>query len=368
MRVVLDLSIVPHALGGVGRYVLGLASELPGAGRSLGMAVDLLDVPAAHPGLPSPEAATVILPDPVYSRIRGLRRAAALLSLERNSRASRLSRLTGADVFHHSGVQASRPSGAVSVVTFFDDSALEHPEWHTEDTVRYARREAAMVAGGAAVLAISTWAAERAARHFGEEARIGVAPGAADPLFSPGEPDPDVLRRFDLLPGGYLLHVGNFVPRKNIPFLLESYARARDRGLRMPLVMAGLGGWKSPEVGGDGVRRLDGPSDADLLSLYRGASALLLPSILEGLGLPVLEALACGCAVVAANTAALPGTLGGHGLLLDPFDGRAWADAMVGLESGSLSGELRARAASAPRTTWADAAAAAAAFYMGLAG
>jgi alpha-1,3-rhamnosyl/mannosyltransferase len=273
----------------------------------------------------------------------------------------------GADVFHASGVQPETPRGCAVVITFYDPSAFLHPEWHTPDTVRYARAEARMVKRGAGILAISGWAAAQAAGLFGRGSRIGVAGGAADAMFRPGDPDRTVLSRLGLEPGGYLLHVGNFVPRKNIPFLVECHERAVSRGLAAPLVLAGAGGWKRPEIGGPSVRIVEAATDETLLALYRGAMALLLPSLHEGLGLPVLEALACGCGVVASDAAALPETLGGHGILLDPADGPAWTGAMLELEAG-MAAELGAMAAGAPRPSWTGVAASAMDFYRSLAG
>ncbi len=364
MKAVLDMTIVAHALGGVGRYTLGLARGLSRIASGMGVDMGFVDVPAARRGTLPPWPGALELGDPFYTRIRGLRRASGMFDLERLTRGARIGRLAGADLYHVSGVQPRYPRGRAAVLTFFDPSALEHPEWHTPDTVRYAREEAAMARRGAALLAISEWAAARARTIFGPGSLIGVAGGAADGLFTPGDPDPATLGSLGLEPGGYLLHVGNYVPRKNIPLLLEARALAAGRGARMPLVLAGAGGWREPDSRAPGVLALRAVPDATMVALYRGAAALLLPSLYEGLGLPALEAMACGTGVVASDATALPETLAGCGLLLPPDDAGAWADAIVALEDGGLAAELASRALGRPRPTWDSVAERACGLYL----
>ena len=366
MKAVLDMTIVAHALGGVGRYTLGLARGLSRVAGGMGVEIGFADVPAARRGTPPPWPGALELDDPFHSRIRGLARVSGMLEIL--TRGSRIGRLADADLYHVSGVQPRYPHGRAAVLTFFDPSAIEHPEWHTRDTVRYAGIEAGMARRGAALLAISEWAAARARGIFGPGCLIGVAGGAADGIFTPGEPDSAILRDLGLEPGGFLLHVGNYVPRKTIPLLLEARAQAAGRGARLPLVLAGAGGWKEPATGAPGILALRAVPDSTMVSLYRGARALLLPSVYEGLGLPVLEAMACGTGVVASDAAALPETLAGCGLLLPPDDSWAWADAMVALEESSLAEELAAKAVERPRPTWDDVAMNACGFYREVAG
>lgn len=368
MRVGFDLSVLRHSIGGVSRYVRGLCGALDGTARGAGVILLKVDVPAAHPGAPPVPEASIVLSPPWYCGVPLLRRAASITGLEERSRSARLAAEAGCDVYHHCGVQPFAPCGARSVVTVYDTSALEHPEWHTEQTVRYSGIEAELLRAGAGALAISKWAADRAAAVIGvPSGRIEVAPGAADEIFTPGEPDAAVLERLGLAERGFLLHVGNFVPRKNIPMLVEAFRQARLAGLALDLVMVGQGGWKRPGVAGSGVRVFENLSDGDLVALYRAAAALLAPSECEGLGLPVLEAMASGCGVVASDAAALPETVGRGGMLLPPGDAAAWSACMLQLGRGGLAGELRAMAREAPRRTWSAAASAACELYRRIA-
>lgn len=328
-----------------------------------------VDVPAAHPGVPGPASAELSLRNPFYLNLPFIRRVPIRGGWEQRSRGRRLGRLTRAGIYHHSGVQPVAPEGAISVVTVYDLSALEHPEWHTAETVEFARREERLILEGSHVAAISPWTAAQVSTRFGiDPACIGVMGGAADGRFTPGEPSPDILRRIGLVAGGYLLHVGNFVPRKNLPFLIDVYLGCRSRGLKLPLVLAGAGGWggvRVPEA--EGLLVLTDVDDEVLVELYRGAGAVLVPSVCEGLGLPVLEALACGTPVAASTAAALPGTLGSHGALLDPFDGDAWSAQLMAFEDRSRVEALAAMARSAPRTTWRDCASNLCDFYLRIA-
>jgi len=373
LKVMFDLSIVPHALGGVSRYLTSLWKALASTAPDHDIEILPVDVPAAHPGVPGALSKSVRLDDPFYLRIPYLRRAPIRLGWEQRSRPMRLSALqTGCDLYHHSGVQPFHPPGSLSVLTMYDLTAIEHPDWHTAETVCFAEREKAMLLSGSAAAAISGWTAERAVELLQLDPLV-VRPigGAADDLFTPGDPEPDIMAKHILAPGGYLLHVGNFVPRKNIPFLLKAYSAARKQsGFDLPLVLVGAGGWGGIDPqSSEGVTVLRGIDDSDLLQLYRGARALMFPSQCEGLGLPALEALACGTPVIASCAAALPETIGGNGVLIEPGDEDAWVGEMTGISGDGRYAELKdlALKASYRRRTWTDVAAALCQFYRDLA-
>jgi glycosyltransferase involved in cell wall biosynthesis len=161
----------------------------------------------------------------------------------------------------------------------------------------------------------------------------GVAPG----------PPPE-----DLEPG-YLLAVGTIEPRKNYPRLLRAYRLLRARGVAPPLVVVGRVGWAYgtalDELRAEpGVRLLTGVDDATLRGLYRSAGALAFPSLYEGFGLPLLEAMAEGLPALAGDAGALPELAGEAALLVDPLDVEAIA---AGLERVLTDTALRARLAQA---------------------
>lgn len=134
------------------------------------------------------------------------------------------------------------------------------------------------------------------------------------------------------LPYTYFLYVGNRKAHKNVPRLLEAFARASlGPGVRLVLSgdadreTAGLAG----RLGlGERVVFFGSVADDVLPRLYRGAVALVFPSLLEGFGLPPLEAMACGTPVITSNSSSLPEVVGNAGIMVDPYDVEALADAM----------------------------------------
>lgn len=183
--------------------------------------------------------------------------------------------------------------------------------------------------------------------------RVSVTPLAAARTFAPVSEEREVKRvcaRYKI-EGDYILTVGSIQPRKNLTRLLSAYSalrRARPHANLPKLVIVGKRAW----LYGDTLRAIREHelsecvvltgyvSEADLPALYTGALAFVYPSYFEGFGLPPLEAMQCGAAVVAGNRTSLPEVIGDAGLLVDPFDVQALADAMARIID---DGELRAR-------------------------
>jgi len=359
VKTVLDVTEATHSRAGVGRWTTGLARGL----RALNPEHLSLDVPETHPGIRTTVPGAAALPPPQWLRVPLLRRFLLRGGFLESTRDRRIRRFLGTpDIIHLSGVQPFG-SGKVKVVTFYDDTPWTDPASHIEMTLHFARRLESLVRGGASVLAISGWSARRASGLFGiPPDRIAVAGGAADDLFSPGEPDPGVMERLGLQPRRYLLHVGSFVPRKNIPFLVECFRSAEARGLR--LVLAGAEEWgKKASEHPRNITVVRMADDETLVSLYRGARAVLVPSSEEGLGLTVLEALACGIPVVTSDGGALPETVEGAGLVLPVLDGEAWTRAIRDIAGNGLWTELMGRAERHSRPTWEQTAERAMDFY-----
>lgn len=144
------------------------------------------------------------------------------------------------------------------------------------------------------------------------------------------------------LPARFWLYVGTLEPRKNLAMLLRAYARL-PRSQRPPLLLVGGKGWMTDDVFatiereglGDSVRHVGFVPAADLPLWYNSAEAFLYPSLYEGFGLPVLEAMACGTPVVTADLSSMPEVVGDAGLCLPPQDSEAWTDALVHIEQSS---------------------------------
>lgn len=171
----------------------------------------------------------------------------------------------------------------------------------------------------------------------------------------------DAVRRRHGLDAPYLFYAGSLSPRKNIPLLLRAL---QALGARIPhrLVVTAGKSWRDRAVF-DTVRqlglddrfvRLGAVDEADLAALYAGADAFVFPSLYEGFGLPVLEAMACGCPVICSNASALPEAAGDAALLVDPADVEAWSAAILRVVGDvAYAATLRARGtARAAALTW----------------
>jgi glycosyltransferase involved in cell wall biosynthesis len=141
----------------------------------------------------------------------------------------------------------------------------------------------------------------------------------------------------------YILAVGTVQPRKNLATLVEAWKILRDRAAPgFQLVVAGARGWKNTQLDetirrigltGDEVRFLGVVPEDDLPVLYSGSSVFVFPSLYEGFGLPLLEAMACGVPVVASNTSSVPEVVGDAALLVSPTEPEAFAEAILRVRS-----------------------------------
>jgi glycosyltransferase involved in cell wall biosynthesis len=215
-----------------------------------------------------------------------------------------------------------------NVVHIHDAAALRHPEWYSKAYVLWQRRMLPRIARSATlVVTVSEFARAELIEFLGVPGeRIRVVPGGVDPRFNPDvDPEP-VCRRLGL-ERPYVLAVGDRGPRKNLEALRPAVPLLRKEGIE--LVIAG--GGRAHQLGArlEGARDLGYVADDDLPALYAGARAFALPSLHEGFGLTVLEAMAAGVPVVASSRGALPEVVTGAGLLADPDDWGLFSAAVV---------------------------------------
>jgi len=331
----------PRALyGGIGTYLRGILAALPAVaeerGHTLRIFVDRAALPVlAELGMNRPVVRHELTRFPLANSKVRLPWEQTVLPL--NARRSRV------DVFHFlDHVVSLAGVGSGSVVTIQDVAPILLPETYGSFRGRYKGMMTRLAARRANLIIASSEATKNdVVRLCGvPAAKVRVVYLGVDPIFHPPD-DPkalvDVRERYRL-PERFLLYVGRIEPRKNIDRILRGYAMARTRhGVRIPLVISGKPSWlyedilRLPEqLGiGDAVQmRTDFFPQSDLPALYGLADALVFPTLYEGFGLPVLESLACGTPVITSNLSSLPEVAGAGGLLVNPLDVEAIADAI----------------------------------------
>jgi len=187
--------------------------------------------------------------------------------------------------------------------------------------------------------------------------RVTVVPLACAPAFRPRDPAQKTLCRAAVGLGPeepFVLFVGTLDPRKNLRTLLEASAAVRPESPHRLLVVGKNPYGPDPELARQGVLHQTGIDDETLAGLMSAATLFVLPTLAEGFGLPVLEAMACGCPVIASNTTSLPEVAGDAAILVDPRDANALAERLRAvLRDESLRQDLRAKGlARAAQFSW----------------
>lgn len=280
-------------------------------------------------------------------------------------------RATGpVDVVHATGV-AVPPSRAPLVVTVHDLAFRHRPEHFTRHGVRFFERALELTRRHAALVLCPSEATRADCVVAGlDEDRLRVVPWGVDPPAPVGEQEAaGVLRRHGI-DGPYVLWVGTIEPRKNLPVLLDAFRRVVEACPGVRLVLAGPEGWHEDlaehRTGLEESVVMTGfVAGRDLDALYAGASVFCYPSLMEGFGMPVLEAMAHSCPVVTSRGTATEEVGGDAAVLVDPVDVEALAGALVRiLTDEPFAAERReASRARAEQFPWSRTAAATVAAY-----
>ncbi len=340
--VLLDLRMVQGSLHGIARYALELARRLPRLAPDWEFSA--LVPPGGLPGDLGP-----LNPDLPVIRAR----AKFLSALEQPDLAALLLRAR-VDLFHATSFSLPGLWPGPLVATLHDANHLALPENYGPAQLAYYRLVVGPRARTArALITISEFSREELAKHLGlSPYKLQVIPQGVDERFAPQRrSDLTAFRERLKLPPRFLLAMGNAKPHKNLEFL----ARIADE-LPAPLVLlAGRGTGKALGFPRSTIDLGELP-EADLPLLYAAAEALLFPSLYEGFGLPPLEAMACGCPVIASRSSSLPEVCGEAALLVDPHDETAWRDAILRLtRDPQLHRELGEKGQErAARFTWDD--------------
>lgn len=342
--------------GGLQVYTRALARALgdpPQAGH------DLVLVGGDAAGLPRFSAAA-IPPPRRSSRALGWAAAQRLL-LGRGGRdgVGRAIDALQLDVVHYPATRIRELGLRTPVVLTFFDMQEEFLPRLFPLRERWARRlsHRASVAQARLVIAPSRFTADCLITRYGTPAdKVVQLPAGVSPDFhaQPTLADAAVVGAYGLDPGSYLFYPAHGWPHKNHARLLAALRLVKQRtGRALPLVCTGsLAGGPSQlpalatsaGLAPEDVRDLGFVGEEEMPALYRSARALVFPSRFEGFGMPVLEAMACGCPVAAADATALPELAGGAALLFDPDDVGAMAAAVSAVtDDKTLRTDLRAR-------------------------
>lgn len=253
--------------------------------------------------------------------------------------------LQGADVFHATNQIHHPPRRAKLTATIHDLTVWKMPELHTPANVKADHRfyeEIIRRADG--LIAVSNTTRRDAIEQWGiDEDKIETIPsGVSDAFFSVRAEQVMAVRQALCIQKPYLLFVGTIEPRKNLGRLLDAWLMLKaDLRREFELLIAGPMGWapdiaRRLDVGVEGVRRLGYVAEEQLPALTAGALVFVFPSLYEGFGFPVVQAMAAGVAVITSNVSALPEITGDAAYLVDPLstgDIARAIDRLLGSES-----------------------------------
>lgn len=353
MKIAFDCSLVPDESGGIGQYSRNLARALSRIDKENSYTLYILypvlkriTRPSARKvDLPNEGNFKVVFKDiPVPFQLFRYLQGPILPQSFKDYGLGEIE----ADVVHSNTfcVPSFRDKKKKLIVTVYDLTVLTHPECHRKANIRHCLdgiKDAIKYAD--AIIAISESTRADLVNYLdAPPGLITVTHLAAAGDLRPVE-DPEVLKSARLkysLPERYVLFVGSNEPRKNIKTLLEAYA-SLPAGIKneFPLVIAGGKGWLNSDIPGV-VKRLGIETSVrfagyigkdDMSAVYSGASVFAYPSLYEGFGLPILEAMSCGAPVITSNVSSMPEVAGDAARLVTPTDTEELGEALRALLS-----------------------------------
>ncbi|MHB8621924.1 MAG: glycosyltransferase family 4 protein [Sulfuricaulis sp.] len=267
------------------------------------------------------------------------------------------------DAIYHEPSFVLKPYDGLCIATIHDLSYIHYAKYHPRERVKYLEREIPKTLERAAHIITDSEYVRREIidiLRVAENKVTSIPLGVDQRFFARSRSDViPTLKRYGLQDVRYLLLVGTFEPRKNISGMLQAYSRLpNELRNKYPLVHVGPVGWRARQtekafddlINLGQARRIGYVSSNDMAYIYAGAHAFAFPSIYEGFGLPLLEAMACGVPVLSSNRSSMPEVVGEAGLLIDPVDIDALTSALVKLlsdeqfrESAKRKGEIQVK-------------------------
>lgn len=341
---ILDVRTATAHFPGIGRYVTNLALSLNASlapGEQLTLLGDLASTETPCESRPAAEFRSIPVSVSPFGAIQQWRIPNLLRRLP----------LSGPALYHCPYYLFPYRTGMPTVLTFYDVTPLLYPQTVSLKARIFFRIAATLALRAAShILTVSEATRADLTRYFSvPPEKISLTPLAADPRFQP-QPSAEIDRiraKYDL-PTRFVLYFGANKPHKNLPALIDAFSQLNTRHTP-PLIIGGFWDRRYPQPQqraaqlrlGESVRFLGAVDDADLPALYSAATVFLFPSLYEGFGLPVLEAMSCGTPVACANTSSLPEIVGEAGRLFDPHAMVEIKEAMGALlEDDSLRADL----------------------------
>jgi glycosyltransferase involved in cell wall biosynthesis len=275
-------------------------------------------------------------------------------------------RRTGCQVYHGTvNTLPLVPTGTAKVVTIHDLAFLRFPEQVTSKRYRYLK---AMIGRSARSADLILVPSKATGNDLGDllnipQSKIVITPLGVDVHFTRANQAAIASTRTRFgLDRPFILSVGTIEPRKNLQRLVEAFAQIAS-AIPHDFVLVGPSGWLTEEIEqtisranlADRIKRPGFVDDAGLVGLYSAADVVAIPSLYEGFGLPVLEAMACGAVVVTSNRSSLPEVAGDAAILVDPDDIDAIASSLLRALGDTETRERLSKAAPerAKTFTWA---------------
>jgi len=255
----------------------------------------------------------------------------------------------GADIFHASALSRRPPRRPRLTATIYDMTCFLMPELHAASNLRADQSFAELLRRAHRLIAISECTKNDAVRVLGIAAEkiTVIHPGISESFFDPPPPEVTEVRKRYGLRRPFVLCIGTIEPRKNLGTLLDAFqalpASIRDQ---FELAVAGPAGWASAETMArvKTIRYLGYVPEPDIAALTAAATVFAYPSLYEGFGFPVAQAMAAGVPVITSNVSSLPEIAGDAALLIDPRSQAELCDALARLLlSPDLCAELAGR-------------------------
>ncbi|MEO6919483.1 MAG: glycosyltransferase family 1 protein [Collimonas sp.] len=327
LTIALNSKILRAPRTGIGNYVVELAQELQ---QNPGLRMQYFSGFDWHGKL-----ATGAMPG--YSRCAGaakrfLPSAYALRRIVEQQCFNLGIRRIRPDVYHEPSLWPLEFDGP-TVMTIHDLTHLHYPQTQPADRLQeIERRLPSALTRSSRILVVSEFIGQEVRRHFGlSDKKVVVAPSGCSDVFHPREEHQlsASLQKLGLHYRGFILSVGTLEPRKNLLLTLKAHARLSPAArARFPLLVVGMAGWRTDELTGvlsqavnSGYVRLAGYLDQqDLAAVTAAARVMVFPSLYEGFGLPVLEAMASGTPVITSSGSSMEEVAAGAGTYVDPQD------------------------------------------------